>query len=330
MKTSILSLVMLVLFFQINQSFAQNTTTVENIIKNPITFEGTEVEIIGWVTQYVEGKGTTNYYLLKGYYGSIIRVNTSESAPEINQKYKVRGIVYIDQTKNQPFISEKSKVLMNIIKDQEPIVSSTKRDTAIFFPKEESSTNWLLIILVGVLFILLLLFIYFQFIKKNKEPEFLLEDNYGGNYQAPSKSNLNESEPIFTSDTEFKTIKITKSSTTPKTLKFIPGKLVITKGSDKGKEFKIAGYPSPEGFIVSIGRKEVTGEKAFAHIQLKEMTVSREQAELIQKDGKLFIKNLSETNYTQLNGKDLMPGQVAEVVPGSTITTGEVEFQYTL
>ena len=90
----------------------------------------------------------------------------------------------------------------------------------------------------------------------------------------------------------------------------------------------ISGYPTPEGNIVTIGRESVSGEKAQAHIQLTERTVSRKQAELIARDKKLYVRNLSETNFTCLNGIEIMAGEVKEVKSGSIIKTGEVEFQY--
>jgi len=81
---------------------------------------------------------------------------------------------------------------------------------------------------------------------------------------------------------------------------------------------------------VTIGREQITGPRDFAHIQLKERTISRRQAELILKDGKLYLKNLSETNFTKLDGKDLPPNTSAPLSPGSIMTFGEVEMKYKL
>ena len=99
---------------------------------------------------------------------------------------------------------------------------------------------------------------------------------------------------------------------------------------DKGKSFKIAGYPTPSGNVVSIGREEIQGERKYAHIQLNQKTISRKQAEIISIEGKLYVKNISETNYTQVDGIELKPNEKVELKPNSTIRTGEIEFQYIL
>jgi hypothetical protein len=126
----------------------------------------------------------------------------------------------------------------------------------------------------------------------------------------------------------FKTIKISSDPT--KTLKFIPGKFEIISGADKGKSFQVAGYTTPKGSIVTIGRADVTGSRAYSHIKLEQKTVSREQAELIYRDGKLFLKNLTDVNRTQVDGVELIPAEEVEIFPGQIIRTGEVEFKYTL
>jgi len=128
------------------------------------------------------------------------------------------------------------------------------------------------------------------------------------------------------SSDDFKTIKIMASS--PKTLKFIPGKLTIVSGEDTGKSFKIAGFPTSEGSIVSIGREEVKGDRAYSHIQLMQKTISRKQAEIVQKDGKLYVKNLSDTNFTQLDGIELKPNEKAELKAGAVLRLGELEVKY--
>jgi predicted component of type VI protein secretion system len=113
-------------------------------------------------------------------------------------------------------------------------------------------------------------------------------------------------------------------------MKFIPGEFEVITGDDKGRIIKIGGYPTEDGSIVTIGREEVTGQRDFAHIQLKEKTISRRQAEIILKDGKMYIKNLSQTNYTKLDGKEIPPNTSSELNSGSVITFGEVEMKYNI
>jgi pSer/pThr/pTyr-binding forkhead associated (FHA) protein len=79
-----------------------------------------------------------------------------------------------------------------------------------------------------------------------------------------------------------------------------------------------------------MGREPVTGERAYAHIQIDEKfhTVSRKQAELVWKDRKLYVKNLSDTNPTQVNGVEVKSGKPVHLKPGSIVRAGELEFEY--
>lgn len=377
----LLFLVILLAFSNVPQTFSQTKqTSIEAIVNNPGNFEGSEVEFSGLATQYVRDIGSTNYYLIKGDFGGIIRVNTAEPAPETNIKYVVKGIVYIDARTKRVFVSEKSKYPVEfpdpilsapgyVEKNENATISWNAEDatkatlngspvetkgnkiislneatTFVFqaqYPngkfKEKSVTitiiqqsHLLLYILIGALVILIIAFVYFQMNKRNLvnevPPSNIYQEQIRQQHQQSYAAEYKEAKPEYTSDSDYKTIKIVRTS--PKTLKFIPGKLVITDGADKGKEFKVAGYPTTNGFIVTIGRNEVNGDRAYAHIQLNEKTVSREQAELHYIDHKLYVKNLSETNFTQLNGVELSPGQTVEIQSGSTIKTGEVEFKY--
>jgi hypothetical protein len=283
------SFLILVAFCCITSAYAQPMrTTVDEIIGNPGKFIDNVVDMEALVIQYVPAtSSTTSYYLLKGNYGGIIKVNTSERPPEINRKYHVTGIVYVDPVTREPFISEKSKSLV-----------------------EESENLAIIYLIIALIVVLVSVLIYLQ-IRKKKVP--VVEEP---SFSPPAP------------ESEFKTVKLTVGA--PKTMKFIPGQLVIVSGEDKGKSFRIAGYPTPEGSIVSIGRDTVHGDRAYAHIQLdnKFQTVSRRQAELIYIDNRLYARNLSETNPTQVDGIEIRPGEKTDVKPGSVIRMGELEFQY--
>ena len=129
-------------------------------------------------------------------------------------------------------------------------------------------------------------------------------------------------------ESDFKTIKIT--SPTDKTLKFIPGQFIVLTGRDRGKPIRVAGFPTPEGSIVTVGREEASGERTYAHIQIELQTISRKQAELIYKEKKLFIKNLSETNPTLVNETEVKLNETMEVPLESEIRMGEIKFKYIL
>ena len=285
------------------QDQRSDITSIEDIVSNPGEFSNEFVIVEGHVTQYTPGdEETTANYLLVGDYGTPIKVNTQGERPNISTPYRVMGTVVIDPYTQQPYIIENKKEAL------------TGDDNILLYG----------ILIGGFVLIAVLLVIL---LRRKSEPETPPaqepQSEPNENYQSES---YGDPAPDTDYEEDFKTIRISTDS--PKTFKFIPGKLVITTGEDTGKEFMIPGYPTPEGNIVTVGREDVKGERRYAHIQLKERTVSRKQAELIQKDGKLFIKNLSETNYTQLNGTELEPGELKEIKDKSTLRFGELEFQY--
>lgn len=91
-----------------------NKVAIETISNNPAAFDNELVKIDGLVTQYIPANAnSTAYYLIKGDYGSFIRVNTTANPPETNQKYCVTGVVYVNYNEkggvSKLFISEQSR-----------------------------------------------------------------------------------------------------------------------------------------------------------------------------------------------------------------------------
>lgn len=303
--------------------------TVEEIVKNPGRFSASFVETEGFIIHYVpEAQNTTSYYLLKGYYGDTLKVNTAEEKPEINQKYKVLGILYMERAyKNgkvsyTAFLSEKSKECLNC-----QVVGATP-----VIMKEEGLSE-LAYVIGGAAGLLIIGLFAYVIVKNKKSPQLHDWDNptITTDYsQIPKTMEIHNAAQSTHPDSDFKTIKINTAPS--KTMRLIPGKLEIIRGEDKGKTFLIQGYPTKEGSILSIGREEVTGERSHCHIQIdsRYKTVSRKQAEIIYKDRKLFIRNLSETNITEVNGQELSLGDTVELQPDCTIGMGEIEFQYKL
>jgi hypothetical protein len=296
-----------------------NPTTIETIVTNPEKFADGAVEITGTVTLFAPAASpSTGHYLLKGASGTAIRVNTTDGSPELRRKYKVSGIVYLDPTTRVPFISEKSRVRTDL---PEGATSAAAAEA------EEGGTwdkAWLLLILVAALVgVTVLLF------RRQSKPSPMIEAPASPLEPAPAPEQV-EASPAAPAECapDLKTVRIVPPS--PKTMRYVPGELVVLSGEDKGKSFKIAGYPTPEGSVVTIGREPVADERAFAHIQIEERfhTVSRKQAELIWKEKKLFVKNLSDTNPTQVNGIEIKPGKRVQLKPGSIMRTGELEFEY--
>ena len=228
---------------------------------------------------------------MKGETGEIIQVNTSLTKPKIEREYKINGIVKIDAATQLPILIEIRKV---------PVIPI-----------------WLYSIVGAILLLVILLIIV------------LITNSSGKTRTSVQTKTSEQKESQY--DSAFKTVQIVTNQADKKTLVFIPGKLVIKNGEDKGKEIFLAGYQDSDGAIVTLGSKEETGDRKSSHIRLMEPTVSRSQAEIIllNKDKKMVIKNLSKTNYTQVNGEELLPNAIKEIKSGDLIKTGEIEFQYT-
>lgn len=307
-KKSISLLVLFLFVICLTNTFAQ-TVLVKDILNNPSRYDGELVEVTGLVIQYVEAtERTTAHYLLKDDYGAVIRINTAEGEPETNAKYNANGILYVDKMTNEPFISEKYRAK---IKGDQPA-------NVIIQQKTWLEENILLVIFIGSAIILILLIIIF--VNRKSSGSGIKEKTFVHKERKPDQ------EPRPTPREDLKTMVVPKVS--QKTMKFIPGEFQVLSGQDKGKNLKIAGYPTSEGSVVTIGREKVTGPKDYAHIELKEKTISRKQAEIISRDHSLYIKNLSETNFTQLDGEDIAVNQMKELKPGSVIGLGEVEIKY--
>ena len=312
------SSVMLLLLTLSSALFSQEMRmSIDSITSNPGKYLDNAIEVEGLVTQYVPAtSSSTSYFLMKSDYGAIIKVNTSDVAPETNKKYRVGGIVYFDPITKEPFISEKSRMALEAPTPSKQLTTET--------PVQPPASNQTLIyILIIAIVVLAGVFFYLTAYRRKQKSESVLE--------VQPLSNVASSSPSDSlAHQEFKTIKYSVQS--PKTVKFIPGKLVITSGEDAGKSFRIAGYPTPDGSVVTIGREEASGDRAYAHIQLdkKFTTVSRKQAEIIERNGKLNVKNVSETNITVVDGRELRSQELAELKPDSTMRMGELEFQYKL
>jgi hypothetical protein len=329
-KTGFLLLAGLLLW-SIDGAAQYTPTSVETIVTNPDKFADAAVEISGTVTLYTgAASSSTGHYLLKGSTGAAIRVNTTDGSPELKKRYRVTGIVYLDPMTRVPFVSEKGRVR----EDTEVALAGGEA------PESDFSWEWLPWALAA-LFLLVLAGVFALVMRKRRRhasekkaaevsPLPVAE---GVQEPAPAQAAVQvqaqvpaeqPAEPV----PDLKTVKIALPS--PKTMRYVPGELVVLSGEDKGKSFKIAGFPTPEGSVVTIGREPVNGERAYAHIQIEERfhTVSRKQAEFIWKEKKLFVKNLSDTNPTQVNGVELKNGKMVQLKPGSVVRTGELEFEY--
>jgi hypothetical protein len=329
MKKTGLFLLAALLLWSIDGAAQYRPTTIETIVTNPDKFSDAAVEISGVVTLYTgAASSSTGHYLLKGSTGAAIRVNTTEGSPDLKGRYRVTGIVYLDPVTRVPFVSEKGRVREDGV---QPTAAAAGQAQG-----EGDEWDWLPWVL-GILLLALIGALALVF-RKRRRPAPVAEvgepaspvpvEGEKESREGEKATGEVQAQPPAEPASDLKTVRLVLPS--PKTMRYVPGELVVLSGEDKGKSFKIAGFPTPEGSVVTIGRESVTDERAYAHIQIEERfhTVSRKQAELIWREKKLFVKNLSDTNPTQVNGIEVKNGKLVQLKSGSVLRTGELEFEY--
>jgi hypothetical protein len=328
---------------------AHAQTSIKEINGNPGKYRGQSVTVEGTVTRHIESGGDTETqnYILEDDSGEELRTKTTQQPPETGNRYRVEGVIEISPFNRNAVLDEASR---------SQISSGQGGGTSSESLRQGFSTITVYLILgLGILVVVVLG--YFAYASQDDEPAPAAapEDSSSPEPSDASSPDLSstelgadgeESETGFPEPSSQR-IKSESSSSQepeedsegpetlkfkapPKTMKFVPGRLVIAAGPDQGKEFRIAGRPTPEGNVVTIGRAEVEGEKAFAHIQLGDTyrTVSRMQAEIIQQDDKILLKNTSETNPTMVNGDHVPTGESVEIEGGDMIRMGELMLRY--
>lgn len=337
-------------------AFGQTQATVGEIVNNPGRFNDAVVEgVEGVVTRHVEATNSdTKNYILQGDSGSEIRVKTTLEPPKRGSRYVVQGLVSISAFNREPVIVERGREPVSDEAAAAEAQSGGDESVSeqLQLPGFSTIALW---VLLGVLVLTGLgYWAYTQSERQaEEEPDMTpsptpdrpsLSDTELGDGEAGAGAGAGADHP----DVEPR-IKSESSSSLdsadgdggpatlkfqapPKTMKFIPGKLVVAAGPDQGKEFRIAGHPTPEGNVVTIGRAEVEGERAFSHIQLGDTyrTVSRMQAEIVQEDQNIHLKNKSTTNPTMVNGEPVPPGETVQLHDEDIIRMGELMLRYEL
>lgn len=296
-----------------------NRTTVESIVNFPGRYEHERVVFEGHIMRYVAGTPTTSsYYEIQGDYGARLRVNTTAPRPVILKRYQVEGtlIMYNDA----PLVIESTKRLL----EDAPVRVAPPVEEPKEVVQETSwiQDNMLYVLIAAGVVVLALIVLIIVFATRSTPPAPVTPITE----RAEEKRETIVEKPTFSTPSQYKTVRMAVD--TPKTMRFMPGRLEIVSAEDKGKSFKMAGFPSDNGSVVTLGRESVSGERGYSHIQLNDQTVSRKQAEIIYRDAKMFIKNLSETNYTKVDGKEIKPNELAEITNGAIIKTGAIEFRY--
>jgi hypothetical protein len=334
---------------------AQAQVTIKDIVDNPGKYSDNSVTVEGVVDRHVEDSGNsdTKNYILRGTSGQELRIRTTDAPPSVGSDVEVEGIVSISPFNRKPYVDEKSRSAAGggTASAQEgggDDVSEALAPGISFF--------WIVVIAIAAAFVV---FVFGYSIYTSSEQKARVRAEQAKKAQeekeAAEKQESQSTPGDGLSSTEIgvdgsegngaeQRIKSESSSSggggggpatlkfkaPPKTMKFIPGKLVVAAGPDQGKEFRIAGHPTPEGNVVTLGRAEVEGERAFAHIQLGETyrTVSRMQAEIVQQDQDIFLKNKSTTNPTMVNGEQVPPEEMVELEDGDMIRMGEMMLRY--
>lgn len=403
-KISILGFWVIALFgFNVT---AQQKVSVEQILGSPVKFENEFIKTDGLVTSFVPSDAnTTSYYILKGDYGQVIRVNTSLGEPTTDEKVCITGTVYVNYTDkgkvSRIFISERSRYdgvckdvpLIEVgqsrlnfgeTKPNQSVQKKLKIDNTgredlvideiavsdrnvfevvmpsrltiepdksaevllIFTPKEKGEfsgfvtikhnagntietievsgivkdNNWLLysIIAAGVLLFGLLL----ALLLRRRPVPAISKETYVKKVE--TEAPLKDPE-IFVRE-DYNTVIVPRSD--PKTVKFFPGEFEIVSGQDKGHKFRLPGYNLNGDLIITVGRETPSADRAQYHIQLKENTVGRKQAEIIFREGKTYLKSIGTTNLSVVDGQAIPANEIVEIKANSVMQFGEVWLAY--
>ena len=279
---------------------------------------GESVTIEGHVTKYQEDSSSSTWvYYLKDDWGGSVRIRTEESPPQVQSRLRVSGVVMTEPNYKLPAIVETRRQVLQAPTsgastppppdtDGDGIPNTHDKCPAKRGPDETGgcprSQTGMLIMVIVTAFVFLVLVVILVFLLRHKR---------AGSGLAPEK----DVELV-----EGGTIKIATDK--GGTMKLLPGRFEVTAGDDKVKEIRIYKVPGDE---ITIGRLAGT---RFKHIQLESPTVSAKQAKLRYSNGKYMIVNLSSTNPTQVNGRNLVVDQSCEINEGDTISMGEVVLTY--
>lgn len=118
----------------------------------------------------------------------------------------------------------------------------------------------------------------------------------------------------------------------------IPGFLLVLNGIQKNKKLKLYGGKTSNGIIITFGREaanwkqHVKAERQKSHIRISDSSrsLSRLQAQLIYKNGDLYIRNLSKSNPTKVDDYLLFGEEKIRLKPGAIIEAGYMKIQYIL
>jgi hypothetical protein len=112
---------------------------------------------------------------------------------------------------------------------------------------------------------------------------------------------------------------------TDATLQFLPGRLEITNGADRGRDLRFVRMPGAAITEITFGR---CAGAPYRHVQLEDATVSRKHARLRLQQQRWHLTNWSSTNPVLHNGVELAVDEEVALSDGDRVDMGEVIFRF--
>lgn len=306
-KRSILFFFLVVSGFFRLPLLAQDVTKIKNINEKPYNYRNDVVIVEGEVFQYIDEK--TKYskvYYLKDEWGDGIKVITDVVWPKINARYKIKGILVIN---------DQEEIIL-VEKEREPDKPEMPPPPEYPDPVgEDRSTIYYLIVAAALLLIIIVTLAVVMISGKKRVP-YITTPIPG--LSDMSYSTFSNPEPKIL---ETPTIKI--AAPPSGTLKLLPGHLEVVDGDDKLKEIRFYKIKNQEEAEITFGRGS---GPTYTHVQLKPMTVSLKQAKLIYTNGKYVLINYAAVNPTMVNTEPLPKDGSVTLEEGNKIVMGEVSF----
>ena len=355
---AVLSVLFLGLFLQTQVAAQETTDTLSQtegvrfaaIRDNPAAYENQQVDIVGMVDRYVSPQSgddsSVRFFYMRDAYGDALLVRTTAEMPDLRVLYHINGTVTRD-VRGQLFVDEDNRRARPIsdvegfgrTNIEEPTVSPEAIATEpaggdpftdIFPIDEEGMPSWMigLFILTGALLVALIYFVF------KPAPKTATSGVSSAPFDAkpvaatPSAASTPSSTPAPpaglpepSSVIEDRTVKF--YAPPPGTIKVLGGRFEVEK--PEKNTIRFFSVPSPDGAtVITFGRKP---GKPYTHVQIKEPTVSSEQARIRIKDGIYEIENLSKTNPTLVNGDEVAEGG-QKLKDRDTVEMGEVSFVF--
>lgn len=288
---------------------------------NPGPFLRTSVAVEGFVTQYVDAGGAqAAFFYVKDDWGGLIRVQTKDTPPGVGRRYRVRGRLTLDTELKDPFLVEESRVELGLAapdsteRGNETAPATGRAATSSLASTASRALPWVLgglaIVAVGVV------------ASRRRAPTRGAEAVHAipGAAPAAPPHALGASDRIV----EGRTMRIHLPP--EHTVKILPGWLEVIS-DDTVKQ--ILFYKTRNQSVPTITFGRAPGEP-YSHVQLKPMTVSARQAQIVFSVDGPRLTNLAtaDSNPTKVNDRELGVGESCALRGGDEIAMGEVHFRF--